>query len=169
MGHLGGKRQRRAKGRRREPQGFLRLPTASHPPARAAPNAMVDEIKDHARSRKLPRWAKLLLCLALVPVMLIGPLVVIALWPGLNFELYIRQPSPTSRGFSIQRSSMVSSDGLILRMHSCEAYWSFVKTRKASPGERGWRVKHFPTFELPMHSYAWQGEHHRIGLSRYEY
>lgn len=60
------------------------------PVARTAAPGYVGTVADDSDTpgkRRLPRWARVALCVALVPVVILGPLVVLGLWPGLSFDL----------------------------------------------------------------------------------
>jgi hypothetical protein len=50
-------------------------------------------------------WARIVLGLGLVPVVVLGPFIVIGLWPGLNFDCFIIEPGPQEFGLGISRTT----------------------------------------------------------------
>jgi hypothetical protein len=126
------------------------------------PRTVADE-SDTPGERRLPRWSRVALCVALVPVMILGPLVAIGLWPGLNLEWSATPARGNSCGLGTHRFSTTDYRGPSLRAHFAALSWSRFPTHPNSSGRRGWWGKEGS--DALLHLRRWEADHWSVSVA----
>lgn len=113
--------------------------------------------------RPLPRWARFLLCLALLPVVLLVPLVVIGLWPGLRLEIALREGDPF--GWRLQRCNHGGVEYLRLKWGVGCAEWTRNNFPSSKQGLfRAVRRSRTAGESARREGFAWVGERQQIWI-----
>jgi hypothetical protein len=112
-------------------------------------------------------WRQRLVRLAcaafIVLASIVGPFVVIGLWPGLNFEVVLIKPSASRFGLGINRGSEAGgSEFLQVRCIVVAVHWG----REKNPIglRRGWRTEAHPTPSGIVKRTGWIGDRQALFL-----